>query len=80
MRVAIDQYTEGKHHPPQSLQDLVDAKYLHEIPKDPMTVGQDWITQSGKVEFPPAVMYFGIDDVHSASDRRGRDRTAYNTW
>jgi general secretion pathway protein G len=80
MRVAIDQYTDDKHCPPQSLQDLADAKYLREIPTDPMTMPQDWVTHSVKVELRSHAPLVGIDDVHSASERRGRDGTPYNSW
>ena len=37
MRKMIDQYTADKQEAPQSLEDLVTARYLPEIPVDPMT-------------------------------------------
>jgi general secretion pathway protein G len=37
LRILIDQYTADKLKAPQSLQDLVTAGYLREIPKDPIT-------------------------------------------
>ncbi len=37
LRSAIDQYTLDKEKAPQSLDDLVQAGYLREIPKDPIT-------------------------------------------
>ena len=36
MRQAIDNYTLDKQQAPQSLQDLVDAHYLREVPLDPV--------------------------------------------
>ena len=42
MRRSIDQYTSDKGKAPQSLKDLVDAKYLREIPKDPITEETEW--------------------------------------
>src|SRR5512140_3400344 len=41
MRSVIDQYTMDKGKAPQSLDDLVTAGYLKEIPKDPFTNSKD---------------------------------------
>ncbi len=41
MRSLIDQYTLDKQKAPQSLQDLVDAGYLKQLPKDPFTNSRD---------------------------------------
>jgi general secretion pathway protein G len=41
MRDAIDKYTLDKEEAPQSLEDLVSAKYLREIPIDPITSKND---------------------------------------
>ena len=37
MRKMIDQYTADEQRAPDALEDLVDAGYLVEVPKDPMT-------------------------------------------
>ncbi|HMV86226.1 MAG TPA: prepilin-type N-terminal cleavage/methylation domain-containing protein [Blastocatellia bacterium] len=42
MRRAIDYYTTDKEKPPSSLQELVSAQYLREIPKDPMCPDCTW--------------------------------------
>jgi len=39
---AIDQYTTDKGKLPKSLDDLVDAKYLHERPVDPTLETTEW--------------------------------------
>ena len=39
---AIDQYSSDKGKPPQSIDDLVKGKYLHEMPIDPITEKSDW--------------------------------------
>src|SRR5438132_757580 len=45
MRQLIDQYTLDKQRAPQSLDDLVSAGYLREIPVDPLTRSRDtWVT------------------------------------
>jgi general secretion pathway protein G len=81
MRNAIDQYTLDKAKAPQSLQDLVDANYLKEIPKDPMTNSNDtWQTVQEDTMMAIDQQQPGIDDVHSGSEATGSDGTAYNTW
>ena len=83
LRDLISQYTLDKQKAPQSLDDLVQAGYLKQIPKDPMTDQADWVTeqeQDNTVMSPDEQDQGGIDDVHSASTAVGSDGTAYNTW
>ena len=42
MRRAIDQYGADKGKLPQSLEDLVTAEYLRELPVDPLTEKKEW--------------------------------------
>src|SRR5215470_10615161 len=42
MRKLISQYTLDKQKAPQSLDDLVSAGYIKEIPNDPITGHPDW--------------------------------------
>jgi general secretion pathway protein G len=81
LRQVIDEYTYDKQKAPQSLQDLVAAGYLREIPLDPMTGSSDtWHTimedalQSVNQTEP------GIFDVKSGSDKTGLDGTPYADW
>ncbi len=80
IRNAIDQYTLDKQKAPQTLQDLVDAGYLREIPKDPITLDRDWepVLEDPSLAVDPTQV--GVDDVHSRSTKRARNGTAYNTW
>jgi general secretion pathway protein G len=39
---AIDQYAADKGKLPQSIQELVEAKYLREVPVDPITEKAEW--------------------------------------
>ena len=83
LRDLISQYTLDKQKAPQSLDDLVQAGYLKQIPKDPITDQADWVTeqeQDNTVMSPDEQEQGGIDDVHSASTAVGSDGTAYNTW
>ena len=80
MRQAIDHYTLDKQQAPQSLDELVDAKYLREIPMDPVTHQKDWVTHIGDTVMTPEQTSGGIDDVHSGSDQVGSNGQPYSTW
>ena len=73
MRDAIDNYTLDKQQPPQSLQELVDERYLRSMPVDPMTRKADWVPVIGEVELSPNQKVVGLYDVHSNSK-------SYSTW
>jgi general secretion pathway protein G len=78
MREAIASYTRDTKQAPQSLQDLVAGHYLAEIPVDPITRKADWVPHFRNTVINPEQR--GIDDVHSNSDRIGRNGKPYNTW
>jgi general secretion pathway protein G len=80
MREAIDNYTMDKQQAPQSLQDLVDAHYLRNIPNDPMTNTPDWVTHVSDMVISPDQTGTGIDDVHAGSDAVAMDGTPYSSW
>jgi general secretion pathway protein G len=81
MRSAIQQYTLDKAAAPQSLDDLVSAGYLREVPVDPMTRGRDWHTDFDDVLLSTDQTAPGIDDVHSTSDASSPfESTAYSSW
>lgn len=80
MRQAIDNYTLDKQQAPQSLDDLVDAHYLREVPIDPITRQKDWVTHVGDTVLSPEQSGSGIDDVHSNSEQVGSDGRSYNSW
>jgi len=81
LRSAIDQYTLDKQKAPQSLDDLVEAHYLKEIPKDPMTGKNDtWQPVQEDVLESVDQTEPGISDVHSGSSATSSEGTAYNTW
>ena len=68
MRQGIDNFTKDREVPPQSLQELVDGKYLREIPTDPLTGKKDWVPHFGTVVLDKGRTTFGIDDVDSRSE------------
>jgi general secretion pathway protein G len=81
MRQAIEQYTLDKQQAPQSLDDLVSAGYLREVPLDPVTRQKDWQTTSEDVLLSPEQSSTGITDVHCGSEQVSPfEKTAYSSW
>ena len=81
MRQAIQQYTLDKQAAPSSLEDLVQAKYLQQIPTDPITRTKAWHADMEDVLLTPEQSSTGITDVHSTSETVSLfENTAYNTW
>jgi general secretion pathway protein G len=79
-RSTIDQFYADQGKFPNSLDELVEKKYLRDLPKDPFTGNKDWITvapaplaDGGKVEG-------SVYDVHSASNLVGSNNIPYNEW
>lgn len=68
MRQAIQNYTLDKEQAPSSLEDLHTSQYIGEVPTDPITHQQDWVTDSCNDVLSPDQVPGGICDVHSASD------------
>lgn len=81
MRQVIDEFTVDKQHPPESLEELVEAGYIHAIPTDPFTGAKDsWQPDIEEVPVPPDQNATGVVDVHSGSDAEALDGTHYNIW
>ncbi len=80
LRNVIQQYTLDKQKAPQSLDELVTAGYLRQIPVDPMTRQTNWETVQEDVMQAVDQQDPGITDVHSASNATASDGTAYSTW
>jgi len=81
LRSLISQYTLDKQKAPQSLDDLVQAGYIKQIPMDPMTARNDsWVPEMEDTALSVDQQETGIWDVHSGSEAVSSDGTAYNTW
>jgi|SRR5271165_550393 len=80
LRNVISQYTLDKQKAPQSLDDLVQAGYLRQLPVDPMTRQANWEVVQEDVMMAVDQQDPGITDVHSASSGTASDGTAYSTW
>lgn len=76
LRDAIDKHFTDKGKYPDTLDDLVTARYLRKIPVDPITEKTDsWVAS------PPADPELGVVfDVHSGAPGKARDGTLFKEW
>lgn len=81
MREAIQQFTLDKQAAPQSLDDLVSAGYMRDVPTDPMTQRKDWQVVNEDILLSPDQTATGITDVHSSSNSVSPfENTPYSSW
>ncbi len=81
LRSVIDQYTADKKIAPQSLEDLVDAGYLREVPQDPITDSSTtWQVEFGSTALVVDQLDTGIVDVRSGSSAVSSEGTPYSDW
>src|SRR2546429_3789011 len=79
MRSLIDQYAADKGKLPQSLEDLVTAGYIREVPKDPITDNKDWNVATGEDPYSTEGGS-GVINVHSSSADVSTEGTPYSEW
>jgi prepilin-type N-terminal cleavage/methylation domain len=77
MRRAIEQYRADKGKLPAALEDLVEAKYLREMPMDPVTDKAEWDAKMGD---DPSSQEGGqgVIDVKSTSSGQDSEGNPYN--
>ena len=79
MRMAIDQYTSDKGKLPKSIDELVEEKYLREMPRDPITEEDKWDEIQGEDSLTPDGEQ-GLKDVKSlapGTDSNGKEYKDY---
>ena len=76
----IVQYTLDKKKAPQSLGDLVQAKYIESIPEDITGRDDTWVPEQDDSIMSPEQTDPGITGVHSGSDHVASDGTTYSSW
>ena len=78
MRNAIDQHAADRGQYPESLAALAEARYLREVPEDPITGRRDsWIA----LPAPPGSSVTGaVFDVRSGAAGRASDNRLYADW
>ena len=79
MRSLIDQYSADKGKLPASLDDLVSAGYMREVPMDPITEQKDWNVVSGDDPYSTEGGS-GVIDIHSSSAEVSTEGTPYSEW
>ena len=79
MRSLIDQYAADKGKLPQSLDDLVTAGYIREVPKDPITDNKEWKLDTGEDPYSTEGGS-GVINVHSSSSDVSTEGTPYSEW
>jgi general secretion pathway protein G len=81
LRDAIDQYYADKNKYPQSLDVLVEDKYIRAIPVDPFTQSAEtWeLTRSDPEPGNPTAEP-GVYNVHSGSDQTALNGSRYADW
>lgn len=80
MRTTIDQFYADQGKFPDSLQDMVDKKYLRVLPKDPFTNQSDTWQVLAPVPSGEEKVEGAVYDVKSGSNLIGSDGKAYNEW
>jgi len=80
LRKAIDVFTQAKEAAPETLDDVMHAGYLRELPVDPFTGSRcSWkVTLEDKPL--KAGQKLGIVDVHSGSHAISSEGTPYDSW
>ena len=79
MRKLIDEYQADRAKLPQSLDDLVSAGYMREVPIDPITGDRDWVTEMGE-DTVSLEGGQGMVDVHSNAQGEASDGTSYKDF
>jgi len=81
MRRAIDAFFADNIRYPESLQELLDRKYLRALPRDPFTESSEtWEEVQPTPTLEGEVAEGGVEDVHSGSDRVGLNGIPYREW
>lgn len=81
IRVSINNYFADKGKYPSDLRTLVDAKYLRDLPYDPITQSKDtWQYVHSQVEEEDISLEPGIEDVRSGAEGTALDGSQYADW
>ena len=80
MRAVLDQYYADRGDYPDSLEALVEAKYLRAIPMDPLTKSSTTWTEIYEEQEEGDDSPAGVYDIKSGSDDVAGDGTPYKDW
>ena len=79
MRSLLDQYAADKGKLPQSLDDLVNERYMRELPVDPISGDKNWTVETGEDPNSSSTEQ-GIINVRSSSPDVSLEGTPYSEW
>ena len=79
MRKMIDQFAADKERLPQSIEELVQERYLRSVPVDPITDEADWELEMGDDDVSLTGGQ-GVVDVHSSARGEGSDGKSYREY
>ena len=79
MRKLIDEYQADKEMLPKTLEDLVTAGYMRDVPIDPITGAKDWEEEQGE-DTVSRDGGQGLVDVHSSAQGTASDGTPYSEY
>jgi general secretion pathway protein G len=78
MRSAIDQFAADRGRYPETLDELVSARYLRKVPDDPLTGRRDtWVLVDPA---PDSLVSGRVADVRTGAAGRTRDGGLYADW
>ena len=78
MRQAIDQFSADRGRYPDSLEELVELRYLRQLPEDPLTGARGtWVLLQPA---PDSTIPGAVWDVRSGAAGRARDGVLYADW
>jgi general secretion pathway protein G len=81
MRRAIDAFFADQAKYPDALYELVERRYLRDIPRDPFTGSvEDWQTSPPEPSPDGEMLSGAIYDVHSGSELVGLNGIPYRDW
>lgn len=79
MRKSIDRFAVDKGRLPQSLEELVTAEYLRDIPADPITREKNWTVEMGEDALSTDGAQ-GIKTIRSSAEGTSLDGSSYGDW
>lgn len=81
MRTAIDQFYRDKGRYPDALKELVEARYVREVPEDPLTQRSDtWVVIAPSRGASAPTASGKVFDVKSGAQGQASDGSAFSTW
>ena len=80
MRAVLDQYYADRGEYPDSLESLVEGKYLRSIPVDPFTKSSTTWTEIYEEQEEGEDSSAGVYDIKSGSEDIASDGTPYKDW